>query len=120
MQPSCHPQGIEPARQHTLLSDAALLLLAQQRGSSLSRSISTGASCSSSPTGSGGCADAGLVSLDISGCTGLTDQCWLAIVEASGADGMTCSVPDDLANEAALGMCAHDQGKREPVPNISC
>lgn len=106
----CHAIAASRAlslRGSTLLSDAALHLLAQQRGSSLSRTSSHGSSTAGGGlAGSSSNADAGLVSLDISGCTGLTDQCWLAIVEASGLAGVAAhACPMDLAEAASSPSC---------------
>lgn len=74
------------------LTDAGLRELARLRGSTqLARSSSmdggepsdavAAGSSSSGASGSGSGRDAGLASLDISGCSGLTDGCWVAITE---------------------------------------
>lgn len=71
-------------RHCTLLSDAGLRHLAARRGSALApRGGGEGEADapSGSSSGSGGGRDPGLAALDISGCTGLTDVCWLAITE---------------------------------------
>lgn len=82
------------------LTDAGLRELARLRGSTqLARSssmdggepsdtVAAGSSSSgTSGSGSGSGRDAGLASLDISGCSGLTDGCWVAITEVR-RDGM--------------------------------
>lgn len=96
-------------RQSTRVSDAGLRHLAARRGSRLApRGANAGAGNGAGPAEGGGEGDAaegdaaeepaggssgasgasgssgrdlGLVELDISGCTGLTDLCWLAITE---------------------------------------
>jgi hypothetical protein len=75
------------------LTDGGLLHLAQLRGSTVLRrsasigleaedgSGSGGGGGSNSSSSSSSDAYAGLEALNLSGCTGLTEQCWLAITE---------------------------------------
>lgn len=71
------------------VTDWGLRHLAERRGSTapLARTSSASSVRSEAEEAGGGCGatvDVGLVALDISACTGLTDQCWLAITEVGG------------------------------------
>lgn len=88
-----HVAGLPHLRELSLrrsehVTDGGLSYLARRRGSTaLPRSGSldaAGAPLGAAAGESAEARDVGLVSLDISGCSGLSDQFWLAIVEMQG------------------------------------
>jgi hypothetical protein len=71
------------------LTDAGLHHLGRLRGGTLpavQRASGSTRGSTADAERSGAALDAGLAALDISGCTALTDQSWLAIAEASDID----------------------------------